>query len=137
MIELNYVHILVATIAAYFVGWMWHGPVFGKKWMALEGFTPESMKAMKMTPGTAMSLGFVMTFLTAWVLAWIYAVTPFALVGVFGALQLAFWPWLGFTMPTLAGKWLWEGRSFKLFAFNALHGFVALFAMALVLVFWV
>jgi hypothetical protein len=133
-VEMNYVAVLVATVAAYFVGWMWHGPVFGKKWMALEGFTPESMKSMKMTAGTAITLGFVATLITASVLGWLGAVLP--VVGVAGALQLAFWPWFGFTMTTLAGKWLWEGKSFALFAFNAIHGFVALFVMALVLVLW-
>lgn len=133
-VEINYVAVLVATVAAYFVGWMWHGPILGKKWMSLEGFTPESMKAMKMTPGTAMSLGFVMTFLTAWVLGWLFAALPMA--GVMGALQMTFWVWLGFTMPTLAGKWLWEGRSFNLFAFNAAYSFVSMLAMSLVIVFW-
>jgi hypothetical protein len=95
------------------------------------------MKGMKMTGGAAMALGFVMTFLTAWVLGWINAAVPMTTAGFLAAVQIAFWPWLGFTMPTLAGKWLWEGRSFKLFAFNAIHGFVALLAMALVFVLWV
>lgn len=131
---MSFVVVLVATVAAYFVGWMWHGPILGKKWMALEGFTPESMKGMKMTAGTAMTLGFVMTFLTAWVLGWLMA--ALSIIGVMGALQATFWVWLGFTMPTLAGKWLWEGKSFALFAFNAAHSFVSMFVMALVFVLW-
>lgn len=133
-VAVNYVTVLVATVAAYVVGWLWHGPVLGKKWMALEGLTMDSMKAMKMKAGTAIALGFVSTFITASVLGWLSAALP--MVGVMGALQLAFWPWLGFVMTTLAAKWLWEGRSFALFAFNAVHGFVALFVMALVFVLW-
>jgi hypothetical protein len=39
-------------------------------------------------------------------------------------------------MTTSAGKWLWEGKSFTLFVLNAAHGFVSLFAMALVFVLW-
>ncbi len=49
------------------------------------------------------------------------------------ALTLAFWPWLGFVMPIQAGSWLWEGKSFKLFAFNAAESFVSLYVMALVI----
>ncbi|HLD39833.1 MAG TPA: DUF1761 family protein, partial [Candidatus Nanoarchaeia archaeon] len=33
----NYLAVLVAAIAAYVVGFLWYGPVFGKKWMALMG----------------------------------------------------------------------------------------------------
>lgn len=94
-------------VAAFVVGWLWHGPVFGKKWMALEGLTPESMAMMKMKPGTAILLGFVTTYITAAVVSWFAALLGTA--DVMGALGLAFAAWLGFTMPTLAGKWLWGG----------------------------
>ncbi len=132
--ELNYVAIVLATVAAYVLGWIWHGPLFGKKWMALEGLTPESMKAMPMSPQKAMTLGFVATFLTAWVLGWVMA--ALGVVGILAAVQAAFWVWLGFVMPTLASKWLWEGKSFALFGFNAAHGLVALVVMAIVISLW-
>jgi len=135
-VVVNHWAVLVAAVAAFILGWLWYGPVFGKKWMAMEGFTMESMRAMKMKPVVAIILGFIMTYITACVLAWLGAALSFGGTGVMGALQLAFWPWLGFTMTTLASKWLWEGKSFALFVFNAIHGYVALFVMALVLVVW-
>ena len=49
--------------------------------------------------------------------------------------MLAFWPWLGYIATTQAGSFLWEGKSFKLFAFNAAESLVAMFAMACVLTF--
>jgi hypothetical protein len=45
------------------------------------------------------------------------------------------WIWLSYVATTQAGSWFWEGKSFKLFAFNAAASFVSLFAMALVLTF--
>lgn len=132
--EINFIEVLVAAFAAFIVGWLWHGPVFGKKWMALEGMTPERMAAMTMKPGMAMGLGFVSMYITAAVISWFAALLGTA--DVMGALGLAFAVWLGFTMTTLAGKWLWEGRSFGLFAFNAIYSFVSLFVMAYVIALW-
>lgn len=132
----NYMAVLAAAVVAFVLGWIWYGPLFGKKWMALEGFTPESMKAMKMTGGMAIVLGFVTTFITSSVLGWLAAALNFGGTGVMGALQLAFWPWLGFMMTTIMGRWLWEGKTFVLCAFNALHAYIALLVMALVFTLW-
>ena len=131
-IAINYLAVLVATIINFFVGALWYGPLFGKQWMALMGFTPESMKSMKLTPMQAMALGFVTTLVMAFVLAHFAAV--WGAEGVLGALQLAFWVWLGFIVTTLAGSVLWEGKSVKLYAFNIVYQFVSVFVTTLVLV---
>jgi len=133
-ITINYLVVLAATIASFVVGALWYGPLFGKKWMALMGFTPESMRAMKLTPMQAMGLGFVSTLIMAFVLANFAAL--FGAEGVSGALQLAFWVWLGFIATTLAGSVLWEGKSVKLYVFNIVYQFVSIFVTALVLVLW-
>ena len=59
---IGYVPVLIATIVSFIFGYLWYGPLFGKKWMKLMGFTKRSLKSMKMTPATAMILGFVSTF---------------------------------------------------------------------------
>ncbi len=117
-ITVNYIAVIVAGIVAYAVGAVWHSPVgFGKYWMKLMGFSENNMKNMPLTAAQAMSIGFVVTLLVAFVLAHFTV-----LVGADTwqtALQLGFWLWLGFLAPTLANGWLWEGKSLKLFAFNA------------------
>ena len=37
--EINYWAVVVAALSAFVVGWMWYGPLFGKSWMELNGFT--------------------------------------------------------------------------------------------------
>ena len=133
-ITINYLVVFVATIASYVVGALWYGPLFGKTWMKLMGFTPESMKSMKLTASQVMSLGFVTTLVTVFVLA--HFAVVFGAEGVVGAFQLAFWVWLGFIATTLAGSVLWEGKSTKLYAFNIAYQFVSIFVAALVLVLW-
>ncbi len=122
--------IFLAALASFAVGALWYGPVFGKTWMKLMNFTPESMKAMKMTPARAMAIGFASQVVFAFVLA--VFVGGLAL-DVPSALTLAFWIWLGFYATTTLGGYLWEGKSFKLVAFNMAYQLVGLLVTAAVL----
>ncbi len=133
-LNVNIIAVLVATIAAYFVGAMWHGPLFGSKWMELMNLTPAKMKKMKFTPIQAMSIGFVITFIATWVLA--VFLTNVGALHALESMIVAFFLWLGFSLPILAGNVLWEGRSFKLFLFNAIHRLVEILVLAFVLGVW-
>ena len=31
--NINFLAVIVAAFSAFFVGWIWYGPLFGKKWM--------------------------------------------------------------------------------------------------------
>jgi hypothetical protein len=124
--QINYGAVIGAAVANVAVGALWYGPVFGKAWRRMMKFTDADMQNMPLTPWQAMAGGVVTALVTAFVLSQIAPQgTP--------ALTLAFWPWLGFVMPIQAGGWLWEGKSFKLFVFNAAASLVSLYAMALVL----
>jgi len=133
-IAINYWSVLAAAVVNMIVGMIWYGPVFGKTWQKLMGFTEESMKNMPLSPMQAMIGGLVSALIMACVLSKFTII--YGAVGVAGAWGLAFMIWFGFYMTETAGSWLWEGRSFKLFLFNASERLVALFAMLLVLVLW-
>jgi hypothetical protein len=136
-IEINLIAVVLAAVANMVVGMLWYGPLFGKKWQALMGFTPESMKSMKMTAAQAIAGGCV----TAFIMAYVLAHDAFVWGAFFGtsvapsvfALQLAFWIWLGYVATTQIGAVLWEGRPWKLFVLNAGNSLVSLIAMSLIL----
>jgi len=138
-ISINYLAVVVAAIANMAVGYLWYGPVFGKQWKALMGFTPESMKQMKITPQMAMVGGVVTSLIMAYVLAHFInlgmAYFPDA-SALKAGIHTAFWAWLGFTATTIASSFLWEGKPFNLFLLNASQSFVALIVMSLILVLW-
>jgi Protein of unknown function (DUF1761) len=122
--------IFLAALASFAVGALWYGPVFGKQWMKMMNFTPESMKAMSMTPARAMTLGFISQLVFAFVLSrFVDAVA----MNAWGAMVLAFWIWLGFYATTTLGGYLWEGKSCKLVAFNMAYQLVGLLVTAAVL----
>ncbi len=131
-ISVNYIAVLIATIVCMIIGGLWYGPVFGKKWKELEGFTDEAMKSMPLTGGQAMGLGFIAALISNYVLAQVLGLLAVNTVG--GAMQIAFLLWLGFHFTTLSGVWLWEGKSYKLWLFNAAQYLLALLVAAAIIV---
>jgi hypothetical protein len=131
MIEVSYVSVLLAAVGAYAVGALWYSVLFGKKWQALMGFTPESMRAMKMTPALAMSLGFVSTLVMTYMLAHFSA--AWGVADLRGALTLGALVWLGFQATILIQSYLYEGRSLALFVLNGAHQLIATLVAAVLL----
>lgn len=42
-VAVNYLAVVVAAIIYLVVGFLWYGPLFGRRWMALMNITPSSM----------------------------------------------------------------------------------------------
>jgi hypothetical protein len=128
--------VVLAAVANIVIGALWYGPVFGKQWRRMMGFSEEQMKSMPLTAGQAMLGGLVTALLVAYVLAHeavIWASAVLAESQMAFAFSLAFWIWLGYFVTNTFGGFLWEGRSLKLTLFNCAQQFVSLLAMALVL----
>ena len=67
-VPVNYLSVLACGLASMVIGSLWYGPVFGKMWKGLMGFTDESMKNMKIKPAYAMCAGLVTALVMAYVL---------------------------------------------------------------------
>mgnify|MGYP001578371086 CR=1 FL=1 len=132
-VELNYLAILVAAAANMVVGALWYSPfLFGSIWRKATHHHEEHIKGGKMA--LLYFAAFLMTLLTNFVLA-NYIEYLGAETASEGA-ESAFWPWLGFFVPVLAGGVLWERKSFKVFVINALHYLVALLTSGIILALW-
>lgn len=139
MASINYLAVLVAASISFAVGAWWHSPAgFGRHWQRMMGLTPENMSKMPLTARQAIALGFVITVLVSYVLAHFVAllIPAMAPAWLTLSLQLGFWVWLGFLAPTIANGWLWEGKSVRLFLFNAAYQLVSIEIMAVVLGLW-
>ena len=134
MAVINYLAVLVAAIASMALGMLWYGPLFGKLWMKLSGITPQSMKKMKLTPKAAMTLGFIGTLVTAYVLS--HFVDLLSVTTWSGAAQFAFWAWLGLVAPVQLGAYLWEGKPFKLFVLNTVYNLLVLIVITGIVAVW-
>lgn len=136
-IHINWIAVIVAAVAHFFIGWLWFSVLFMKPWMkemGLAKLTPKQRKeGMKEMPRN-MAINFVTLLITAWVLSWI--IQSLKMSGAAGGVQTAVWIWLGFFATTMVNTVLWEKRSWKLYGINVSHHLVGLVVMGLILGAW-
>lgn len=121
--------VLVAALAYFVVGWLWHGPLFGKTWAQLQGISMDH-KPTGAEMGRSLGLGALGTLLTVGVFAWIAEAISGPDVMLAGALEGAGWVWLGFFLPHQLAAAAWEKRPWALAALNAAYALVALLVAA-------
>jgi len=137
-IPINYLPVFIAAIANMGLGFLWYGPLFGKEWRQIMGFTKDGMRSMTMTPLKASIGGFIGALLMAIVLAHVlvFASSYINISGLPAGLAAGFWLWLGFVAPVTMGVVLWEGKPWKLWFINSGYYFVALLVMGAIISIW-
>ncbi len=133
MYEVTLWPVLAAGIANLVIGFIWYHPsVLGTIWMQLAGIAPAQMEAGK----KKMPIIMIVAVLAAVVMAYVMAHFGIAwgVFDVVGAVELAFWLWIGFVVPVSLGVVLWEGKSVKLFAINVGYWLVAMVVASIILV---
>ncbi len=136
MVPINYLAVLLAAIASMVLGFLWYGPIFGKKWIALMRFTPEHMAAAKKKGmGKQYSLMMLGALLMSYILAHavIFANTYLMTSGAGAGISVGVLNWLGFIAPVTLGSVLWEGKSWTLWTLNAGYYLVSLMIMGAIL----
>ena len=134
--DINYWAVLVCGVVAFVLGFLFHGPVFGKLWMRLSNITPTgNEKLSDMIPQMLWNL--LSNFVTALVMAIIFAlVFTSALMGPatwFRGAILGVWLWLGFLVTSSSIEVIWMGRSAKLWMFDAGCSLVVMVTMGAII----
>ncbi len=133
MYEVTLWPVLAAGIANLIIGFIWyHRSVLGTTWMQLAGLSAAQMEAGK----KKMPLMMIVAVFAAVVMAYVMAHFGIAwgVFDVIGAIELAFWLWIGFVVPVTLGVVLWEGKSVKLFFINAGYWLVSMVVASVILV---
>jgi hypothetical protein len=135
MIPIDYTAVVVAAVAAFVVGFLIHGPLFGKLWMKLVNIhSTGKEKFVDMLP--QMGWNILANLLAAFCLAHVLYVNTvfFNNAGTLSAgLQAGFWTWLGFNVTATSMDVIWMGKSFKLWLFGIAASLVTYLAMGAVL----
>jgi hypothetical protein len=133
---MNIFAILLAAVATFVIGFLFHGPLFGKLWMRLANIHPTgNEKFSDMVP--QMFWNFVVNIITASILAmlfWLIFSSP--LMGMktwYKGAILAVWVWLGFIVTSSSIDVIWMKRSWKLWIFECISSLVAFVAMGIIL----
>jgi hypothetical protein len=104
---------LVGTLAGFALGALWYGPLFGKAWLAENGFTAEHIEK-DFNPLQTYGATFVLGLIAAYVFGWFIGPKPAAshAIGAGVAVGLC---WVATAIGT---NYLFERRSLKLFLIN-------------------
>ena len=129
--------VAVATLASFFVGFLWYTVLFGKAW-AKEMNMPMDVKP----PAGAMIKSLIMNLIGCFLLAYVLAHNTAAWGFVPGIDQMstgvqianaAIFTWLGFFVPVDINTVAWEGKSWKLFFINTSYHLMMVLASAVIL----
>ena len=129
----------MAAAAAFIIGFLFHGPLFGKLWMKLANIHPTGNEKFSDMYGK-MAWNFIVNLITAYGLAIVYAFAAatgylsgsIALNGVLCAILV----WLGFISTATSIEVIWMGKSFKLWLFEAVSSLVVMVSMGLIIALW-
>ena len=136
-IGVNFAAVLVASLDAMGLGFLWYSPIIlGKAWMKEHGFTAESLKKAQKEMGKLYGLSFVISLITAYVLLHVMKLSQnfFHYSMLQTGLTSAFWMWLGFMMPVQMSATIFsEKKNWKLFGIDTGYQLVSVVAMGIVL----
>ena len=143
MLVISYSAILVAALVNFVLGFLLHGPIGGKLWMKLAQIHPTGKEKMSDMYGQ-MVWNLLVNLVAAYVIAMFFALfksTPYFLTGggasnVSIGMIIAFWCWLGFVVTSTSIDVIWMGKSFKLWAYEAMCSFICFLAMGAVIGMW-
>ena len=109
---IDYLGILACGVASMILGFVWFGPLFGKKWLQVVGASgpdAERRKEMQKGMGKLYVTAFVLALLQAYVLSLFIAG-----VGLSIALKATALLWAGLVLPVVAGASMWNNDSAKI-----------------------
>lgn len=134
------VPVVAATVVQFLLGFIWYGPLFGKMWGKIHGFdklSKETQKKMMSEMGPYYALQLVVTIISSIVLTIFITMLP----QDWNHYGLAFFFWIGFTVPAQVSAVLfggtdnkWIAKKIALQAFGSLVCLVAAAAVIKMLV---
>jgi hypothetical protein len=128
---LNWLAIVAATVAPFFVGFVWYNPnVFGKAWMKESGMTEEKAKSGNM--GKVFGSAFVMSFILIVNMAMMFGTE----IGATDGALYGFLTGFGFVAMGIGVNAMYEQRSFKYIIINGGYWMVSLAISGYVLGAW-
>lgn len=133
-VEVNYLAVLLAAVSSMAVGTVWYAKgVFGETWAKLAKVKLGDMGGTNVA--AAMGLTFVLSLLTAYVLAHVSFLSNKFFGNTFfqDAVSTAFWLWLGLVVTRMTTHYLFEQKPSKLIWLNIGNEFVTIMLMGVII----
>ena len=135
MVHVNYLHVLVAGVVVFVLGWLWYSPLlFYKPWMRARGLDPVAAMAGAKMPGGKLLVELVRCFLLAYVIT--RFVAPLGIASLLGAVHFGLMLWIGFPVIILAGSVLWENSPGKVAVIHTGDWLVKMLVIPIIVTLW-
>lgn len=136
MSAINWLAVVAASLVGFAIGFVWYGPLFGKKWMASVGMTEEDAQNGNM--GKIFGFTFVFQFIMAFCLAMFFYGDPASAEMINGS-NGAFYGFLtgfGWVATAIGVNALYEQKSWAYIFINGSFWIVVFTLMGLILGAW-
>ena len=136
MSAINWLAVVAASLVGFAIGFVWYGPLFGKKWMASVGMTEEDAQSGNM--GKIFGVTLIFQFIMAFCLAMFFYSDPAAAEKVTGS-SGAFYGFLtgfGWVATAIGVNALYEQKSWTYILINGSFWIVVFTLMGLILGAW-
>jgi len=131
--DINYLAVALAALAAFFLGFIWYTFIFSKPWQALIGMGSKGKgkASTQQTPdlGRLLITSFVLELIMAFTLASLLGSGAGAAAGLRYGLMIG----LGWVATAFAVNYMYEGRPLKLWLINAGYNVVVFAVMGLII----
>ena len=135
--DINFVAVIVSALVAFIIGFLFHGPLFGKMWMKLANITPTGNEKMSDMYGQ-MGMNLLANVVTAFVLAILITLISesgylfdksLVCIGMIGSALV----WAGVVVPGSSMDSIWMGKSWKLWIFECISSLAMFLAMGAII----
>ncbi len=131
-VKINYVAVTIAAVIMWVIGAVWYGVLFSAQWMMLTGITEDMAKMVSGTDNAMMMGGslvgaFVMFFVQS------HIHHAFQVKDIKGAVQAAFWSWIGFVAMVHLVNNLYQMKPFMLTLIDSGYWLVSMIIGGIVL----
>lgn len=130
--SINYLAVIVAALSSFIVGWIWYGPLFGKTWMRLHGFSKDDLTEGTLSMPVIMVVNYIATALAALAIAMFIGPEANAGFGIFAGIMIAVF-WIG---TSRLNDVLYERKPWGLFFINVGYYLVIYVIMGAILGAW-
>ncbi|NUN68696.1 MAG: DUF1761 domain-containing protein [Bacteroidetes bacterium] len=129
-VKVNYAAVAVAAVVMFFIGFLWYSVLFQAQWMAYTGVAMDQQMSgaeMGMTFGGSLVAYLIVFYVQT------HVHHAFQVNDVKGAVQAAFWNWLGFILTAMFVTNAYQMKSFGLTLVDSSYWLVSMIAGGIIL----
>lgn len=127
--EINYLAVVLATVVAFFIRFLWYTVIFAKSWRQEIGLGGDAKNSDTPNLGKLLAASFVLELIMAFNLAAFIGSEATWLFGLSAGLAAG----LGWVALAFGVNYMFEGKSFKLWLINAGYNAIAFAVMGAII----